>query len=298
MTGVNANRTRVDVELSEALGTIADGAIIGLGGTLTAGRPMALLRQLLRQRPKDLTLVSPVASIDVDLAVATGCVRRVITSYVGAEAAAGVGPIFRAAVERGEVEVVDRDEAHCILGLRAAAQGLPFLPWLGGVGTDLPKTQPELVEFADPITGRTLLAIPAISLDVALIHAEVADAFGNVQFAGTGHTDMQLASAAKRIVVECDHLVGNDEIRRNPNLTYFWRDTAVVRAPFGTHPFASAAINVDEAALRDFVAKARRAMKGDSAALDAYVNDSVFGSASHEAYLESVGIATIVGLLT
>lgn len=298
MTGVNANRTRVDVELSEALGTIADGAIIGLGGTLTAGRPMALLRQLLRQRPKDLTLVSPVASIDVDLAVATGCVRRVITSYVGAEAAAGVGPIFRAAVERGEVEVVDRDEAHCILGLRAAAQGLPFLPWLGGVGTDLPKTQPELVEFADPITGRTLLAIPAISLDVALIHAEVADAFGNVQFAGTGHTDMQLASAAKRIVVECDHLVGNDEIRRNPNLTYFWRDTAVVRAPFGTHPFASASINVDEAALRDFVAKARRAMKGDSAALDAYVNDSVFGSASHEAYLESVGIATIVGLLT
>lgn len=298
MTGANATRKRVDADLSEALGTIPDGAIIGLGGTLTAGRPMALLRQLLRQRPKDLTLVSPVASIDVDLAVATGCVRRVVTSYVGAEAVAGVGPIFRAAVESGAVEVADRDEAHCILGLRAAAQGLSFLPWLGGVGTDLPKTQPEMVEFPDPITGRTLLAIPAISLDVALIHAEVADAFGNVQFAGTGHTDMQLASAAKRVVVECDHLVSNDEIRRNPNSTYFWRDTTVVRAPYGTHPFASAAINVDEAALRDFVSRARKAMKGDTAALDEYINDNVYGSASHEAYLEGVGITNIVGLLT
>lgn len=298
MSETYASRTRVDVDLSESLGTIADGAIIGLGGTLTAGRPMALLRQLLRQRPKDLTLVSPVASIDVDLAVATGCVRRVITSYVGAEAVAGIGPIFRAAVERGEVEVVDRDEAHCILGLRAAGQGLPFLPWLGGVGTDLPKTQPEMVEFSDPITGRTLLAIPAINLDVALIHAEVADAFGNVQFAGTGHTDMQLASAARKVVVECDHLVSNDEIRRNPNLTYFWRDTTVVRTPFGTHPFASAAINVDEVALRDFVSRARKAMKGDTGELDAYVNDSVYGAMSHEAYLEVVGLTNIVGLLT
>ena len=298
MSETTSSRTRVDVDLGEALGTIADGAIIGLGGTLTVGRPMALLRQLLRQRPKDLTLVSPVASIDVDLAVATGCVRRVITSYVGAEAVAGIGPIFRAAVERGEVEVVDRDEAHCILGLRAAGQGLPFLPWLGGVGTDLPRTQPEMVEFADPITGRTLLAIPAINLDVALIHAEVADAFGNVQFAGTGHTDMQLASAAKRVIVECDHLVSNDEIRRNPNLTYFWRDTAVVRAPYGTHPFASAAINVDEVALRDFVSIARKAMKGDTAEFDAYINDSVYGSTSHEAYLEVVGLTNIVGLLT
>jgi glutaconate CoA-transferase subunit A len=298
MTGHDATRARVDVDLSEAFGTIADGSVIGLGGTLTAGRPMALLRQLLRQRPKDLTLVSPVASIDIDLAVATGCVRRVITSYVGAEAVAGTGPIFRAAVERGDVEVVDRDEAHCILGLRAAGQGLPFLPWLGGVGTDLPKTQPEMVEFADPITGRTLLAIPAINLDVALIHAEVADAYGNVQFAGTGHTDMQLASAAKKVIVECDRLVSNEEIRRNPTATYFWRDTTVVRAPFGTHPFASAAINVDEVALKDFVARARKAIKGNPSELEAFINQSVFESASHEAYLEGVGIRKIVRLLT
>lgn len=298
MTGRDAVRTRVDLNLDEAFGTIADGSVIGLGGTLTAGRPMALLRQLLRQRPRDLTLVSPVASIDVDLAVATGCVRRVITSYVGAEAVAGIGPIFRAAVERGDVEVVDRDEAHCILGLRAAGQGLPFLPWLGGVGTDLATTQPELVEFADPITGRALLAIPAINLDVALIHAEVADPYGNVQFAGTGHTDMQLASAAKRVLVECDRLVSNEEIRRNPTATYFWRNTTVVRAPFGTHPFASAAINVDESALKDFAARARKAVKGDPSELESYVNSNVFEAAGHEAYLEGVGITRIVGLLT
>lgn len=298
MTEIFATRTRVVRELSGALGAIADGSVIGLGGTLTAGRPMALLRELLRQRPRDLTLVSPVASIDVDLAVATGCVARVVTSYVGAESVAGVGPIFRAAVERGDVEVVDRDEAHCILGLRAAAQGLPFLPWLGGVGTDLPVTQPELVEFADPITGRILLAIPAIALDLALIHAEVADDYGNVQFAGTGHTDMQLASAATRVIVQCDRIVPNDTIRRNPAATYFWRNTTVVRAPWGTHPFASGAIDIDEAALRDFVTRARALLKGDSDEMERYVQDTIYKVSTHEQYLETVGVTRISELLT
>ena len=298
MSARDIERTRVDRDLGQALGPIADGSVIGLGGTLTAGRPMALLRQLLRQRPRDLTLVSPVASIDVDLAVATGCVRRVITSYVGAEAVAGIGPIFRAAVERGDVEVVDRDEAHCIIGLRAAGQGVPFLPWLGGVGTDLPKSESEIIEFTDPIEGRTLLAIPAIKLDLALIHAEIADPYGNVQFAGTGHTDMTLASAAQKVVVECDRLVSNDEIRRNPTATYYWRDTTVVRAPFGTHPFASAAIDVDESALRDLVARARQSVKGDASEMESYLNRSVFEVANHAEYLESVGITRIVGLLT
>ncbi len=291
-----AIRERFDRDLSGALGEIRDGSVVGLGGTLTAGRPMALLRELLRQQPKNLTLVSPVASIDVDLAVAAGCVGKVVTSYVGAEGVAGIGPLFRSAVERGDVEVVDRDEAHCILGLRAAAQGLPFLPWLGGVGTDLPNTQPELVEFVDPVAGKRLLAIPAIELDVALIHAEIADAYGNVQFAGTGHTDMQLASAAKRVIVQCDRLVSNEEIRRNPTATYFWKNTTVVRTPFGTHPFASAAINVDEAGLRVLADAARKAAKGDASEMDSYLSASLVPS--HEQYLEGVGIAKILELLT
>lgn len=288
----------MQVDVAEAVGDVPDGAVVGIGGTLTAGRPMALLRELLRRRPRDLTLVSPVAGLDIDLAVAAGCVRRVVTSYVGAEGLAAVGPALRAAVERGEVEAVDRDEAQCILGLRAAGQRLPFLPWLGGVGTDIADVTSGLVEFDDPISGRPLLAVPAIELDVALVHAEWSDAYGNVQFAGTGHTDPVLAAAARRVVVQCDRIVPNAWIRRNPSATHFWRHCMVTRTPWGTHPYASALIEADGEHLKEYVDAARAAVRGEPDAMKFYLDRYVDGPAGHEDYLDAVGIRRIVELLT
>jgi glutaconate CoA-transferase subunit A len=298
MAQASAQRTRVDGALGDALGEIADGAVVGIGGTLTAGRPMALVRELIRRRPKDLTLVAPIASLDVDLAIAAGCVRRVVTAYVGAEAVAAVAPAFRAAAERGDVEVVDLDEAHCVVGLRAAGQRLPFLPWLGGVGTDLPTVNPALVEFEDPISGRPLLAVPAIELDVALIHTETADAYGNVQFAGTGHMDALIASAAKRVVVQAERIVSTDRMRRNPGATHYWRDTSVTRTPWGTHPYASASIETDAEHLAGYAKAARSAARGEGSDLEAYLEAYVFSPDDHADYLDAVGIRRIAGLLT
>lgn len=297
-TTARPTRTRRQAEIAEALGHVPDGAVVGIGGTLTAGRPMALLRELLRRRPQDLTLVSPVASLDFDLAVASGCVRRVVTSYVGAEGGAGVGPVLRAAAERGQVEIVDRDEAQCILGLRAAGQGLPFLPWLGGVGTDIAALASGLVEFDDPIAGRPLLAVPAIELDIALIHAECADAYGNVQFAGTGHADPVLAAAAERVVVQCDRIVSNTQIRRHPGATHFWRRSTTTRTPWGTHPYASALIEADAEHLNTYVDAARAAVRGEPDPLANYLERYVYVPAAHEDYLETIGVRRIAELLT
>jgi glutaconate CoA-transferase subunit A len=298
MTSTGQPRGRLDSKLADALGEVPDGAVVGIGGTLTAGRPMALVRELLRRRPRDLTLVAPIGSLDVDLAIAAGSVQRVLTAYVGAEGVAAVAPTFRAAAERGDVEVVDLDEAHCVIGLRAAGQGLPFLPWLGGVGTDLPKINPRLVEFEDPITGRPLLAVPAIRLDLALIHSETADAYGNVQFAGTGHLDPLLASAADRVVVQAERIVPTDWIRRNPGATHYWREVCVTRAPWGTHPYASATIETDSEHLKVYTKAARSAVKGDGAELERYLEANVYGPANHEDYLEAVGIRRIAELVT
>lgn len=292
-----APRRSVVATAAQALDGVADGATVGIGGILTNGRPMALVREIVRRGLRDLTVVAPVAALDVDLLVAAGCVRRVVTSYVGCEALAGVAPVFRAAVQRGEIEVWDADEAHCVAGLRAAGQGLPFLPWQGGVGTDLPTHNPDLVEFTDPIDGRTLLAIPAIPLDVALIHAERADAYGNVQFAGPPHADPLLAAAATRVVVQVERVVGNDVIRRDPASTRRWRETTVVPAIWGTHPYASAGIEADAEHLRGFAAAGRAAGKGDRAAIDAYVERHARGPAAHADYLETIGIRRILELV-
>jgi len=118
--------------LDDALDAVGDGAVVGIGGSISAGHPMALVRGLIRRRARDLTVVAPTAGLDVDLLIAAGCVRRVVTAYVGAERVAPIGPAFRAAQIEGRLEISELDEAHCVMGLRAAAHGLPFMPWRGG----------------------------------------------------------------------------------------------------------------------------------------------------------------------
>ncbi len=296
MTAV-PTRCSVVATAADALDGVADGATVGIGGILTNGRPMTLVREIARRGLRDLTIVAPVAALDVDLLIAAGCVRKVVTSYAGCEAVAGVAPILRAAIERGDVEVWDADEAHCVAGLRAAGQGLPFLPWQGGVGTDLPRINPDLVEFSDPIDGRTLLAVPAIPLDVALIHAEQADVYGNVQFAGPGHADPLLAAAAEHVIVQVERVVGNDVIRRDPPATRRWRSTTVVPAVWGSHPYASAGIEADAEHLRELARAGRAAGKGDPGAIDSYLERHVRDAATHADYLETIGVRRILELV-
>ncbi len=282
-------RREVVVEASDALADIGDGATIAIGGLLTNGRPMALVRELVRRRLRDLTIVAPVAALDVDLLIAAGCVRKVMSSYVGAEGIAGVAPLYRAGVERGEVEPWDADEAHFAIGLRAAGQGLPFGPWRGGVGTDLPRINPDLVEFLDPIKGEPLIAVPAIRADVALIHATAADSHGNVQFRGPTHLDPLLASAADRVVVQIEQLVTNDEIRREPMETYFWGESQVVVARGGTHPYAATNLDADVAHLESFAAVCRTAVRGDVRQLEAYLGRHCAAKMTHEDYRIVIG---------
>lgn len=289
---MTAQRTPVLASLEEAIGIVEDGMTVGIGGAVTAGHPMALVRALARRGVRDLTIMAPTGGIEVDLLIAAGCVRSVWGSYVGLEAVAGVCPVFRAAAEAGDIEVRDLDEAHCVLALRAAAQRVPFLPWKGGVGTSFAQLNPALVEFDDPIAGEPLIAVPAMRLDVALVYAEIADEYGNAQVVGTGHMDGLLGSAADRVILQTDRVVSNDVIRQRPERTWYWRDTRVVRAPFGTHPYSSGSMVADLDHLRDYV----RAAKGGADALDDYLARHVRVE-DHDAYLETVGIRRIASLL-
>ena len=291
---MSAARTSVLTSLEEAVAAIPDGAVVGIGGAVTAAHPMALVRALARRRVRDLTVVAPTGGLDVELLIAAGCVSTVVASYVGMEGVAGVAPVFRRAVQEGTVRVRDLDEAHCVAALRAAAQRLPFLPWRGGVGTAFPQLNPELVEFEDPVAGEPLLAVPALRLDYALIYAETADEFGNAQVEGTGNMDQLLGAAADRVVVQVDRVVANDQVRRDPTRTWYWREAQVVRAPFGTHPYSNAWMVADGDHLAEFAAAGREG--GEQ--LERYMARHVDGVDDHEAYLEAIGIRRLASLLT
>ncbi len=296
-SGGSGRRSVVESEI-RAAARITDGLTIGIGGFINTGHPMAIVRQVVRNRVRNLTVVGAASSgLDVDLLIAAGCASRVIAPYVGAEGIAPIGPAFQAAAQAGEIEVWELDEAMYYAGLRASAQRLPFNPWRAGVGTSYPSVNPDLVEFSDPVKGERLLAIPAIEIDVALLHASIADVFGNVQHNGTGYGDRAIHAAADSTVVSVERLVSREEIKRNPAATSVPGADAVVRAPFGAHPFSSDGYYPpDEAALREYVEAARPLRDGNRGPMERYLERYVYEPETHVAYLERMGMARLMSL--
>lgn len=282
---MNARESVVADSLEEAVSCVQDGMVVGLGGFTASGRPIALVRALVRRRPRNLTVVGGAsASLDLDLLIATGCVSKVISPYTGAEAYAPIAPFFQAAAINGSLTVWECDEGILYAGLRAAAAQLPFLPWRSGVGTSLPELNPDLRIFADPISGQQLIAVPAIPIDVALIHATRSDPYGNVQHLNP-LGDVSIWRAARRTVVQVDQLVTVEEVRREPRLTSLVGVDVVVQARRAAHPFASfGRYREDAQELGDWAAAARAAARGrEPAAWHDWLASRVM--VGHEAYL-------------
>src|SRR5262249_19427577 len=89
-----------------------------------------------------------------------------------------IGHCFRRAAENGEVEVYETTEYLLYSQLDAAARGLGFLPWRGGVGASVPVLNPDYVPFKGPVHGEPYLAVPALHADWAIIHVGQADVYG------------------------------------------------------------------------------------------------------------------------
>ena len=287
----NERRQRIIDEV-EAAGWIESGMTVAIGQPT----PMALLRQIIRRGVKNLTIVD--AGFSLDMLIAAGCVRKVVSYYAGGGFGNPVGPSFRRAAERGEIEVWECEEGILCAGLQAAAQSLPFLPWRGGVGTSLPEVNPDLKVFKDPISGETLIAVPPIKPDVAILHAANADAYGNVQhLGGPGWIDLFMYRAADRVIVQVDQVISNEQVRSDPWKTTIADADAIVRTPFGAHPFYARGYHVqDNDHLKLYSDAAGRAAAGDRSALEGYLDRYCRQPATHADYLETIGIKRLLEL--
>src|SRR5882672_7665372 len=159
------------VELDQAAAAVTDGAIVALGGGLSARLPMALVREMIRQQRRGLHVVGSAHGIDVDLLVAGGALAVCEESYVGFEQDLGLAPAFRRAAETGTIEVRESCCVTVLAQLRAAEMGLPFLPVRGVKGTDIGRLHGEYGVVECPFTGEKLVAVPPLGPDVALLHA-------------------------------------------------------------------------------------------------------------------------------
>jgi len=140
-------------------------------------------------------------------------------------------------MESGEVESTEWSNYALAVRFKAAAMGLPFLPTRSMLGTDTFRKS-AAKEIICPFTGDKLLALPALYPDVSVIHVHEADRFGNCRIRGTTVADLDLARASKKLIITCERLIPNDDIRRDPTRTVipFFCVDAVCEVPFGSYP--------------------------------------------------------------
>jgi glutaconate CoA-transferase subunit A len=224
---------------AEVVAQLNDGMTIGVGGWGPRRKPMALVREILRSDLKDLTLVA-YGGADVGMLCAAGKVKKVVFAFVSLDFIP-LEPYFRQARQSGAIEVMEIDEGMMLLGLRAAAWGLPFIPTQVGLGTDIVTVNPGIKVIESPYDDKEWVAMPALRLDASLIHVDRADNRGVCQIAGPDHyMDDWFARAADKTFVSCDELVDSGYFAdaQQARLVYWERaaTTGVVHSPGGAHP--------------------------------------------------------------
>jgi len=227
------------MQLSDIVAELHDGMTIGIGGWGSRRKPMAVVREILRSPIKDLTIVS-YGGPDVGLLCATQKLRKVIYGFVSLDSIP-LEPHFRAARQAASIEAVELDEGMLQWGLYAAALRLPFLPTRAGLGSDVMRINPHLKLVRSPYAdGEDLVAMPAITLDVALIHMNRADVHGNGQFLGPDFFfDDLFCMAAKRRFMTCEKLVPTEDLLKEGSVHTLKINRmmvdGVVETPNGAH---------------------------------------------------------------
>jgi len=228
------------MSVHEAAGLVQPGDTLALGGMTLYRRPVAFVRELIRQGKGDLTLLAFTAGYESDLLVGAGLIKRVRTCYFGLEVF-GLAPMFTRLATAGKVQVIEETEASIAFGLRAALAGVSFMPGQGWRETDILRVRPDVQLVDDPYSERSYVAFPAIHPDVAVIHARAADRSGNAILGGNLAVDRELSLAAKKTIVTVERLVEGPALSPVEGLggqadVLGVFVNAVVEAPRGAHP--------------------------------------------------------------
>lgn len=258
--------------LPKAIASIKNRSQVALGGNTVHRSPSAAVHELIRQGKSDLTLIKTAGGYDIEVLCAAGRVARLIVAYVGFENLEGLAPQFRRAVEQGRVALEEQTCTSVITGLRAASQGIPFMPIAGMTGSDI--VPDRFLSVSNPYGEGEVVTVPAIWPDWAIVHVQEADEQGNAEINGTQFEDVLMVKAARRVIVTCERLVDGNHFADRPELTAIpaFQVDAVVEAPRGAWPASCAGYyDVDEAYLAEYY----RAASGSLEQLHSFLDEHV-----------------------
>ncbi len=285
------------VTLQRAIGEhVPSGSMVLLGAQLEQMIPFAAGHELIRQGRRDLTLVGPISDILFDQMIGAGCVSRVLAAWVG-NVSAGVGYCFRRAIEQHvprAVQSVDYSNFTLALALHAGALGVPFMPTYSTLGSDLLKKNGNLREFPSPVNEEKLIAVRALRPDVAVIHAQRADQFGNTHLWGNLGVAVDGARAARKVIVVAEEIVAPEVIASDPNRTVIpgFLVAAVVHEPRGAHPSpVQGYYNRDHAFFSQYHEQSRQVED-----FDRWLERWVTGVAGRREYMDRLGACRVEAL--
>lgn len=210
---------------------VQDGAYIAYDfSSLTRG-PQALVREIIRQRKRDLWVCAEFTLHETSLLAGAGCCNRIDVGFLG------YGNYIGQVVAEGRVKVFEWTNGALAARVLAGARGIPFIPMRNLLGTDGLKYSGAKV-VNDPFTGDPVCLVPALNPDVFLVHVHQADVYGNARIFGTNLFALEAAMASKRVIVSTEEIIDPLEFRKDPSKTtipYFLVD-AVIHLPFGAYP--------------------------------------------------------------
>jgi glutaconate CoA-transferase subunit A len=264
---------------------VHDGDTVAIEG-FTHLISFAAAHELIRQRRRGLTLCRLTPDLVADQMIAAGCVSKLVYSWAG-NPGAGSLHAFRRAVEGSggpRLEIDEYSHFGMVARFAAGAAGLPFWPLRNYAGTDLPKVNSNIREVSCPFTGERLAAVPALTPDVTIIHAQRCDAEGNTQMWGVVGVQKEAAFAARRVIVVAEEIVDESMVRSDPNRTIIpeFIVDAVVHEPWGAHPsYAQGYYDRDN----DFYV-AWEDISRDRTRIESYLDEYVYGVRDRTDYLQ------------
>ena len=265
---------------------ISDGDYIGIGGFGTNRISTAILHEVLRQNKKGLGLSGHTATHDFQILAAGGAIDRVDVAYVIGLEARGLSRAARRLFEQAHVEVCEWTNAALAWRYKAAVMGIPFIPARVMFGSDTMRYSAAKTTLC-PFTGQKLLALPALSPDLAIIHVHRCDMYGNSQIEGISVSDADLARASKKVIITAEEVVSQDVIRKDPTRTIipgFCVD-AVVEVKYGSYPGNMPyAYFSDEDHLREWLSADTK-----PETLQPFLEKYIFGTKDFSEYLELCG---------
>jgi glutaconate CoA-transferase, subunit A len=275
-------------------GLVRDGDTVAIEG-FTHLIGFAAGHEIIRQRRRDLTLARLTPDLIYDQMIAAGVARKLIFSWLGNPGVGGLGAIRRRteAATSGEGKELPRLELeeYSHFGMvgryTAGAAGLPFYPIRSYFETDLPRANPLIREVQSPYGDGVVYAVPPLIPDVAIVHAQRADAAGNTQVWGLLGCQKEAAFAADRVIVVVEQLVDEAVVRADPNRTIIpgLIVDAVVVEPFGAHPsYVQGAYDRDNRFYLEWDAITR-----DEDALQGWLREWVYDLDGRAAYVEKLG---------